>query len=62
MTGRQRAKQCWQSYMYYQNRAAATQSITDDFYSRLALCAWFENCEEILEDVQRKTWTPWTKA
>jgi hypothetical protein len=48
--------------MHYMNRAAATQKITDDFYSRLALCAWFDNCEEILEGVERKSWTPWTKA
>jgi hypothetical protein len=62
MTTRAKAKQCWQSYIYYQNKAQRTCNIADDFYSRLALAAWFDNCEGVLEDVERKSWTPWTKA
>jgi hypothetical protein len=41
------AAECWRAYVYYQNKALRTNSIADDFYSRLALSAWFDKCEEM---------------
>jgi hypothetical protein len=49
MTARQTARDAWQAYLHHQDNAVKSKSIVDDFYSRLALCAYFDACEEVLE-------------